>query len=692
VKPAAGRFILPSEAETPGEQPLLVLGYSYWQKRFGGDPRVIGKQVLVNGKPATILGIVSKEFHGMYSIFDMDAYLPLSAVSVVEGSNRFWSDRDLRRLLVFGRLKPGVNIPRAQSSIDVIAERLAEQYPATDKGTTVRVIPEKLSRPQPYANSFFILIAGWFLVLAGFVWLLACMNVENVFLARGSVRLREMGIRATLGAGRGRLIRQLLTEGVLLALLGGAGGAFLGMWAGRLISSIRVATLPLRLDCSVDWRVFTYALASAVFAGIMVGSWPALRASRADLNSVLHEGAQGDSGGAGHFRFRSVLVIAQVAGSLMLLIVAGLFVRSLERVERIDLGFDPGHLLNVTLDPNQIGYDQPGTNRFYRELEDRVRVLPGVQSASLASSVPMGNFPRKARVYIEGRPRAPGQPPPPVRFNSVDPSYFETLRVPLLRGRAFTESDNETAPGVAIINETMASRFWPKEDPIGKRLSIKDAAGPFMEVVGVAKDGKYQTVAEDSQLYFYVPLAQSNSSKRILQIRSVTPPESLIGPAKQVIRSLAPSLPIVDVQTMEQSLEGAYGFFLFRFGASLAAAMGVIGLMLAVVGVYGVVSFVASQRTHEIGIRMALGANPRDILNMVLRQGTRLVMAGVVMGMVAAWALARAMVHLLVGVSASDPVTYVSAAILLAAVALAACYIPARRATKVDPMVALRYE
>ena len=692
LRPAAGRFYLPSEAETPGEPLLVILGNGYWQKRFHGDPHAVGRQIRVNGRSATIIGVAPRQFQGMYSIFETHVYLPMSAMIQEESASLFWDNRDRRRILAFGRLKPGITLREAQNSLDVISTRLARQYPATDKWFTVRAVPEKLARPIPYANDAFVAISALFLVLAAFVLLLACMNVENILLARGAARQREMAIRAALGAGRARLIRQMLTESVLLAILGGAGGIVLGIWASRLITSIHLQGLPLHVNASFDWRVFAVAAASALLTGLVVGLLPAFRASSADVNSVLHEGGQRGSFGVHHSGFRNSLVVAQVAGSFTLLVVAGLFVRSLHKVQAFDLGFDPSHVLNVTMDPQQAGYDQSRSEAFYREIESRVRSLPGVQFVSLASYVPMGGFPNSRPVSLAGRPIPPGRQAPSVLCNSVDTAYFETMRITLLRGRIFTDADNETASRVAIINQTMAARFWPREDPIGKRFSMDGDAGPFMEVVGVTANGKYKTVGEDAEPFFYVPLAQNFASKLALQIRTLGPPESLAVPVKEQITRLAPDLTIVNIETMNQLLAGAFGFFVFRLAATLAAALGVVGLVLAVVGVYGVVSFAASQRTREMGIRIALGASSRDILNLVWLQGVRLVLAGVAIGTAAAWALTRAMTHLLAEVSASDPVTYITVAVLLAAVALLACYIPARRAVRVDPMVALRYE
>jgi len=692
LQPAAGRLYLSGEGETPGEPLLVVLGYGYWQKRFHGDPRAVGEQILVNGKSATIIGVVPRQFQGMHSIFETHVYLPMSAMIQEESASLFWDNRDRRGILAFGRLKPGTSLREAQNSLDVITVRLALQYPATDKWFSVRAIPEKSARPIPYANNFFVAVSGLFVVLAAFVLLLACMNVENILLVRGSARQREMAIRAALGAGRAQLIRQMLTESVLLAILGGVAGMLLGMWASRLASSIRLQNIPLHVNASFDWRVFAFAATSALLTGLVVGLLPALRASSAEVNSVLHEGGQRDSFGVHHSGFRDFLVVAQVAGSFTLLVVAGLFVRSLQKVQAFDLGFDPSHVLNVTIDPHQAGYDEPRATAFYRALESRVRALPGVQSVSLASYVPMGGFPNSRPVSLEGRPTPPGRQAPSVLSNSVDPHYFETMRITLLRGRIFTDSDNETAPRVAIINQTMTARFWPREDPIGKRFSMDGDPGPFMEVVGVTANGKYKTVGEDAAPFFYVPLAQNFASKLTLQVRTLGPPESLAGPVKEQITQLAPELAIVDIATMDQLLAGAFGFFAFRLAATLAASLGVIGLILAVVGVYGVVSFAASQRTREMGIRMALGASSRDILHLVWLQGVRLVIAGVAIGTVAAWALTRAMTHLLAEIRASDPATYITVAIILAAVALLACYIPARRAMRVDPMIALRYE
>jgi predicted permease len=692
VKPGLGRLTLSGEGETPGEAAILILGNSFWKRRFGGDPHVIGKQVRVNGKPAMIVGVAPEEFHGQFSTFDLDAFLPLSTLFPEAAPNSFWSSRDRHIMLSLGRLKPDITFAQAQSGFDVISARLATQYPVTDKDIRVRVMDERLSRPIPYANNAFLMFSGLFLILGALVLLLACTNIANILMARASVRRREMAIRAALGGARSRLVRQMLTETILTALIGGIAGLILGAWFSRLIGSIHVPGFPLQLAFSFDWRVFSYALAAVLFTAIFAGLSPALRATRADVNASLHQGGRAGALGTTGHKVRADLMAAQVAGSLMLLIVAGLFVRSLHAVERLDLGFDPNQLLNVALDPSINNYNKTQTNEFYRALETNIRALPGVQSASLASAVPIAYAPAKQPVHIEGRPLPPGQKAPDVLFNSIDPPYFETLRIPLLLGRSFTGADSETSQRVAIVNETMSRLFWPDENPIGKRFSLTGPAGPFVDIVGVARDGKYRTLAEDPQPYFYLPLAQSFTSQRFLQIRSSMPPEFLIPLVQRQILALDANTPAEEIQTMKEALGGALGYFSFRLGASLAAAMGLLGLLLAIVGVYGVVSYAATQRSQELGIRMALGASPRQILSLLLKQGARLVAAGLLFGLAGAWALTRAMSHMLVGISPRDPLTYFVVSALLVFITLLACWIPARRAMRVDPMVALRHE
>jgi predicted permease len=699
VQPALGRLISPSEGQTPGSDPVLVLGYSYWQKRFAGDRNIVGKQVNINGHSVTIVGVTPKGFRGTNAVIDMDGFVPLSATIGSKGVAETtvqdtWTHREERTLNVLGRLKPGVSVAQAQAPLHVIAQRLAEQHPDSNKGFSIQVFPERLARPEPDPDNTLPAVSLAFMVLAGLVLLVACFNIANVLLVRATVRQREMGIRAALGAGRGRLVRQHLTESLLLALLGGAAGLLLASWAAGFLSSLPLGTdLPLQFDFQADARVYFFAFGAVLLTGVIVGIVPAMRVARSDISAVLREGGRGSSDGPRRHIVRGTLVVAQVAGSMLLLIVAGLFIRSLDKAQQLYLGFNPDHILDFTVDPEQIGFSETQGREFYRQLNERISGLPGVVSVAQAFIVPMGVISANDPVVAEGHPVEPGKQPPEVMFSPVSPSYFDTLRIPLQSGRTFTDADNKEAPEVAVINQAMAAKFWPKENPLGKRFSTKGPKGPFKEVIGVVQTGKYKNVIEDPpEPFYYVPMDQNYVAYRTIHVRTSVPPESLQLQIEAQVRELAPGVPISQVQTLTQALQGVNGFFFFRFGAQLTAAMGLLGLVLAVVGVYSVVSYAATQRTHEIGIRMALGAKPRDILRMVLRQSVGIVAVGLALGLAAAFAGTRAIANLIVGIKPTDPVTFVSVIVLLSAIAFIACWIPARRATRVSPLTALRYE
>ena len=693
LKPAAGRLLYGPEVEKRGNQPEIVLSYAYWKKRFNLDPSIIGQQVKVNGSSATVVGVAPETFHGLYSILDMQAFLPMSARTLWSDSEDFWTKRDDRNLRIYGVLKPGVSIKQAQTSVDVVMKRMTLQYPE-EKNFIARVYPERLARPEPDPSSSIVVVGVLFMVLAGMVLLLACTNVANLILVRSTARGREMAVRAALGAARIRLVRQLLTETVLLALAGGLCGIALGAWVSHFLSSIRIIALgsPLVFDFSMDWRVFAFGLGIALVTGVLVGMAPAMRASRTNLSNVLQEGSRGVIAGSGRSRMRNALVVVQVAASLMLLVAAGLFVRSAKNAEHTYLGFDPSHVLNATVDVRTLGFDKPKARRFYQDLVERARTLPGVQSATVAANVPMGYSSDAGLVYIEGRASANKEDVPVIGNNSVDIHYFETMRIPLLRGRAFTAQDSEKAPLVAVVNEVMANKYWPNQDPIGKRFSIRGIEGPFIAVVGLSKQGKYGNPGEDPTPFFYVPAEQSTPLVATLQLRSSVPPENLGPQVEAAIHQLAPGLPLFSLETMEQSLEGANGLFLYRMSTRFSGALGLVGLMLAMVGVYGVISFAAAQRTHEIGVRMALGASRTDILKMILRQGLFLIGGGVIAGLLLTFLAGRGLNSLLVGVSGSDPITLVLASFLLAAVGFLASFIPARRAMNVEPLRALRFD
>jgi predicted permease len=695
VKPALGRLILPSEGKVPGADPVIVLGYSCWKTRFGGDPSVIGRVAQIDGYPVTIVGVAQKGFRGALSEVDIQAYLPLNMTSI-EGFGGFLADRGARALFALGRLRPGVSLQQARASMNVIATRLSQQYPNTDLGAVIWVLPQKeaalnpLAKPGEYRQV--LTAVGLFLALAVLLLFLASFNVANVLLVRATTREHEMAVRAALGAPRHRLMRQLLTESFLLALLGCGAGIVAGSWGSSLLRSIHFsANLPISLDFSFDWRVFAYAVGVAVLAGLMVGVAPALRASRVSPSAALHDGGRTVVGGRHHFR--NILVVAQVAGSIVLLIVAGLFTRSLQRAQRMDLGFNPAHVLNLSMNPHEAGYNEAQGQEFYKNLLLRVRALPGVRSASLAFSFPTGQFTDNDVVYVEGHALRPGEAPPTIAVNHVSPAYFTTMEIPILNGRAFLDSDTAAAAPVAVINQSMARGLWPDEDALGRRFRMNGESGPLVEVVGIARDSKYQDVLAKGVPYVYLPLAQSYVSIETLQVRTEEAPESVIRSVQEQVHNLAPGLPVFGVETMEQALNGGFsGFYSFHLAAYLAAALGMLGLILALVGVYGVISYSTSRRTHEIGIRMALGARPGDIWRIVFRHGLAIVALGALIGILAALGLTRAMASFLFGVNAHDPLTYLAVTFLISAVTLLACYIPARRAMKVDPMEALRYE
>ncbi|HTV55772.1 MAG TPA: ABC transporter permease [Terriglobia bacterium] len=695
LRPALGRLLLPTEGKVPGSDPVLVLGYSYWRERFGGDPGVIGKQVQVDGHAITIVGVAPRGFRGLFSVVDIQVYLPIN-MFFIEGRDRGWANsRASRSLYLMGLLEPSVSPRQAQASLDVIASRMARQYPKDWQRAVIETYPGKAANSlvEPSRRTYELegVAVALFLALAGLVLLLACFNVVNLLLVRATAREHEMVVRAALGASRSRLIRQLLSESLLLALLGGVAGVALGRVASTMLSSIHLrAGIPIRLDFGFDWRVFAFALACAVLAGMIVGILPAIRASGVDPGDSLHEGGRSIAAG-GHY-IRNGLVISQLAGSMVLLTFAGLFIRSLQKASAVSLGFDAFHVVNMSMDPHDVGYDESREREFGNDLLTRVRALPGVRSACLAYAFPAGEYSEYEEVYVEGHLPPPGQAGPTIFDNSVSPGYFKTMGIPIVEGRSFEETDKQSAPRVAIVNQTMARAFWPNDDPVGKRFKLSSDSDTWIQIVGVARDSKVQDLTATVPAYFYLPLDQDYSKLITLQVRTAGPPESIVPRIENQIHRLAPGLPVFGVQTMGQALNGPNGFLHYWLGSALGTALGLLGLIVSVVGVYGVISYSASQRTHEIGIRMALGAQPGDIGKMVFGQGLRLVAAGVLLGLVAAVAAVRVMAGLLFGITAYDPLTFAAVAFLLVGVALLGCYVPARRATKVDPMEALRYE
>jgi predicted permease len=696
ITPQAGRYFTAST----GSPVAVVLGYSFWTQHFGGDPGVVGRPVRVDGHPAVIAGVVPKSFQGTFLGLEVDGYIAVGDLGAIDPGVNAWlyHNRKARAMEVFGRLKPGVTISAAGVEMNTLLDALALEHPDTDAGVGARVVPEPLSRPLPMrvVAEVIPLIQFFGLALAALVLLLACLNVANLMLVRATAREREMAVRAALGATRAQLVRQMVAEGLVISGLGGLAGLVVGQWVmGAFIARLDIgADLPFAFDIGFHWRVFLYSFLAAAASGTAIGLWPAWRASRADGRASLHDGGKGQSDGVDRQRVRRLLVIGQVAGSLALLIVAGLFVRSLVVAQRIDLGFDSAHLVTVRIDPRQVAYDEDRTNEFYKDLIRRVSAWPEVASVSLAFNVPMSYLIGGGAFYVEGRP-LPANGQPPVTFlNHVGYAYFDTMRIPIVRGRAFVEDDEHdrsTTRRIAIVNETMAMKMWPGQDPIGKRLRVYGPNEPVLEVVGVARDSKYVLVFEAPRPFLYLPI-ERDSSMRTLHVRAKGDPALLMPRLEREIASMAPDLPMADLRTMPQSLTGIFGYLIFRLSAFQAGGMGLIGLTLAIVGIYGVVSFGASLRTREFGIRMALGAEPRDVLRLVLGQGLVLVVIGLATGLAAAAAMSRVLAGFVPLINATDWVTFGAITCGLGALALGACYLPARRATKVPPIDALRHE
>ena len=689
IQPMLGRFIGPSRGNSSTTDPVLVISYSFWKTHFDGDRNIIGTSVSVSGRPVTIIGVAPEGFHGFSSLLDTQGYLPLR-LCTFGGRKDAWTSRDAKDLLLLARMRDGVSVPQARPALDVIAARLAGEFPKYHEGMVLHAYQLRPTGPDSGPPDHTLpLIAGVFLALAVSVLFLACLNVANLLLVRATVRQREMAVRAALGAGRGRIVQQILIESGLLTLLGCIFGIGIAGIAARFMSSIPTGTdLPIVLDFHFDWRVFAYAFGLAAIGALVVGAVPALRATGTKLGDLVHD--SGRTVAAGRQRFRSALVVAQVAGSLMLLIVAGLFVRSLLNVQSTDLGFNPQHLMNFTLDPQEAGYSDETGKAFYQKLLERARALPGVRSASLAATVPMGYYSFGYQV------KGPGQGAPAMTYagsNSVSPGYFETMQIPLLRGRDFTREDGAVSQGIAIVNQAMVDKLWPNQEPLGKQFTaVIDGKDRRLETIGVVKISHTTSPSEPAGPYFYTTLDQNYLSTETLQLRTAGMPESSAHDVLALVRELAPSLPVFDVQTMSQALKTINGLLLFQIGAVLAASMGTMGLLLAVVGMYGVLSYATALRTHEIGIRVALGAKTGEVVRMILRQAVVIITLGLAIGTLAAVAIGRLINSLLVDVRGTDPLTYAVVSLSLACVALFACYIPARRAGKVDPMVALRYE
>ncbi|HEV2864455.1 MAG TPA: ABC transporter permease [Pyrinomonadaceae bacterium] len=692
VVPAAGRFFLPEEDRAPaGAAPVAVLSHRLWRERFGGGD-VLGREVVVNGHPFSVVGVAPEGFKAPYIYFSPDVFVPLSMQAQAMPGSDIMAQRGAGWLGLRGRLKPGVTLERAEASLNVLAKQLQAEFPEEEREQGVAVHPagHVPGEVRPQVVGFMATLTA----VVGLVLLVACANVAGMFLARAARRRREFAVRAAMGATRWRVARQLLTESVLLFAVGGAFGVLLAVWMNDVLMAFKPSgslAVDFRLD--VDWRVLAFTLGVSLLTGVLFGLAPALQASKTDLVTALKDAAP--AGGRARQRTRTAFVVAQIGISLVLLVGAALCVRSLQGAARIDPGFDPEGVQLASFDLALQGYDEARGREFYRRLKERVAALPGVEAASYGRAVQLSGLMFANAVRVPGREPEAGQPPPVIMSNAVDEDYLRALRVPLLAGRGFAAGER----GVVVVNETMAKQFFGGvAEALGRRFALLPRAATRearreeeqVEVVGVARDGRYYTLGEDPQPFFYVPAAQSYYGAMTLHVRAAGGAGALMAGVREAAREIDPNVPLSGVMPLGE----AVGFSLIplRLAATVVGGLGIAGLLLAAIGVYGVVSYSVGSRTREIGIRVALGARPGDVLRLVFRQGVWMLAVGLAVGLGGAFALTRFLASLLYGVSATDPAAFASVSLLLAAVALAACFFPARRATKVDPMVALRHE
>ena len=686
VQPAMGRSFTADE-EVPGNDRSVILGHALWQRRFAGDPAILGRKLNLGGRPFTVVGVMPESFRfAPFWATKAEMWVPLAFPPDVAAS------RVHNSLRPFARLRPGVSLEAAQADIAAITGRLERAFPGTNQDVTVMSLKEKVVGPiRPQLVVLLCTVA--------FVLFIACANLAHLLLARAAARQREHAVRAALGASRSRLVRQLLTESILFAVLGGAAGLVLALWGVPLLVALQPGDIPRLEEVGVDGRALLFMVAVSLLSGFAVGLAPALQASRVDLAPSLKDGGRGAGDGRRKARLRGLLVVSQVALTLALLVGAGLMIRTFAALRAIDPGFDPEDVVTMTV--SLAGSSQAAPARrigFFEELVREVEAQPGVTSASIINHLPLAGDTWSMRYAVEGRPPpAPGQEPRAI-YRVVMPGYFETMKIPLVRGRDVSAADAERAPAAVVVNERLARTQWPGQDPIGKRIDI-EGTGRWLTVVGVAKDARQASWSAPSQSEVYIPFGQGQMYLEILSearmymtlvARTGIDPAATVPAIQRAVRGLDAHVTLSDVHTMERVVELANARP--RFYLVLLAAFAGLALTLAFIGIYGVMSYSVSQRTHEIGVRMALGARRRDVLLLVLRQTLIMTVAGIAIGLAASVALARLMASLVYGVSPVDPLTLVSVAGLLALVAAAATYVPARRATRIEPMIALRSE
>ena len=682
VKPLLGRTFLPEE-ENLGRDRVVVLSYGLWKRRYGGDPALVGRTIKVDGEDFTVVGVMPRQFQWQFWSSPRQLWVPVGYTKTDFG-------RDENSFVALARLKPGVTVAQARAEMESIGNHVAQQFPKEDPGMGATVQPMSDFGMEGLRQTMLALLAA-----VGFVLLIACVNVANLLLARGAARQKEFAIRRALGAPGLRLARQLLTESVLLALVGGAAGLLLAVWSTKLVFRVfglDAMHLPLREIDSIpiDGRVFGFALLVSCLTGILFGLAPAVSALRRDVNEPLKEGGRGSTQGGGS-RLRHALVASEVALALVVLCGAGLMIKSMARLLGVDPGLNPKNVLTMQMSvPQEEIYNgPPGLPRFCQDLDEHVGAIPGVVSAGAVAHLPFeGNAGRGFQ--IEGRPAADPEHMPSADYSVACPNYFRTMGVPILKGREFTRQDTLGSPGVIVINETMARKFWPQEDPIGRAIRLGGSDGPRLAVVGIVGDVHHTGLDEDVQRQFFRPYTQAGWPVMNIVVRTTTAPATFITPVKKALAEVLPDRPVSGVDTMENIVHDSTGSR--RFPMLLLGAFSVLALVLAAVGIVGVVSHSVTQRTHEIGIRMALGARTADVLRLTVKGSMIWVLAGIGLGATGSLGLTRLLGSLLYGVRPTDPAVLGLTAAVLGAVALLASYLPARRATKVDPMVALRYE
>ena len=684
VRAAVGRTFRPEEDRTPGTHPVVVLAHAYWQARFHGDPGIVGRTVEINRHPYTVVGVAAPGFQGSTAGLKMDLWIPLAMQEQISPGSRL-NERGSHWMEALGRLKPGATLEQAQASLDTVAARLGSAYPDTNDGMRFRAHHFWSS---PYGPTQVLLpVLSVLGAMALLVLLLACANVANLLLVRALGRRKEISIRLALGAGRAHLIRQLLTESLVLAVLAGALGLLIARGStGLLTAFVPPLDVPVGPSYPMDARLLAFAAGLSLLTGVLFSLAPILQVTSPGLASALRDEGGAVSGGR-KGRLRSGLVIAQITLSCVLLVCAGLFLRSLGKGAEIDPGFSARNVLLASVDLFPGGYDEAGGKAFYRDLLQRLSVLPGVESASVSSYIPL-NFggSSSSNVEVAGYQPAPKEEVV-IEYYNVGPDYFQTLGIPLAAGRGFDARDDEDGARVVVINQTMARKYWGSRNPIGTTVRVWDED---RTVVGIARDGKYRQLGEKPRPWFYAPILQAYRSQAVIHLRTRGEPAELAGALRQAVREIDPNLPLTAVKTLRQHLR--ISVFAQRVAASFLGSFGLLALALATLGLYSVIRYAVSQRTRELGVRLALGARPRNIEKMVVGEGMMLAAFGVVAGLALAFGVTRFLASQLLGVSATDPLVFAGIALLLAAVAGLSSYLPARAAGMVDPAVVLRTE